>query len=507
MKKTLINRNFILAGLLLSTFLAAIEGTVIGPAGPRIVGDLGGYELLSWVFTAYLLAMAVATPIFGKVSDLYGRKPVFIIGSILFLIGSLLSGLSQSMEQLIIFRAIQGIGAGGLIPVTFTIIGDIYSMEERAKVQGWISSVWGISSLVGPLLGGYVVDSLNWRWVFGFNLPFGLLSLFMIIKYLHEKIEKRKVKIDVAGAVTFTVGVTALLFGLATGGQQFAWTSPALLGIMTLAVVSLVLFFIVEKRAEEPLVPLQLFRVRDIAFSNLASLLASALLIGLTTYLPLWIQGVLGKNATMSGLILAPMSVSWMLGSVLGSRWIISRGSRYTSLIGMIIISISAVGMAFFSEGTPMYIMLIINALYGLGFGFSFTVFTVIAQSSVGYSLRGASNALNTFTKSIGQTIGVTAFGVLINLQIAAKTAGGTASSATVSQDDINKLLSPEKVHLLPPDLWSDLKHVLEGSLHTLFIVMAVIAILGAISVIGLRNRAPSADNEDEMIEAAKAKV
>ncbi|SDG43844.1 drug resistance transporter, EmrB/QacA subfamily [Fontibacillus panacisegetis] len=492
----ILKRSYILTGLLLSTFLAAIEGTVIGPAGPRIVGELGGVELLSWVFTAYLLTMAVATPIFGKISDLYGRKLVFVVGSILFLAGSMLSGLAQSMEQLILFRAIQGIGAGGLTPVTFTIIGDIYSIEERAKVQAWISSVWGISSLVGPLLGGYFVDSLNWRWVFGFNVPFGLLSLFFIMKYFKEDIEKRHVKIDIWGAVTFTVGVTALLFGLATGGGQFAWNSPILIGIMVVAVISLIVFIIVEKNAEEPLVPLKLFRIRDIAYSNLASLVASALLIGLTSYLPLWVQGVLGKNATMSGLVLAPMSISWLLGSVLGSRWIITKGSRYTSLIGMIIIALGAVGMAFMSEGMPIFILLIFNALYGIGFGFSFSVFTVIAQSSVGYDLRGASNALNTFVKSIGQTIGVTVFGTLINLQISARTASTAASGVEVTQDDINNLLSPEKMHLLPPELWNELKHVLGGSLHVLFIVMGVLAVIGVVTVIGLRNKAPGAKEE-----------
>ncbi|MNZ38815.1 Multidrug resistance protein 3 [compost metagenome] len=489
-----LKRNYILAGLLLSTFLAAIEGTVIGPAGPRIVGELGGVELLSWVFTAYLLTMAVTTPIFGKISDLFGRKPVFVVGSILFLLGSMLSGLAQSMEQLILFRAIQGIGAGGLTPVTFTIIGDIYSIKERAKVQGWISSVWGISSLVGPLLGGYFVDSLNWRWVFGFNIPFGLVSLFFIMKFLKEDIEKRKVKIDIWGAVTFTIGVSALLFGLATGGGQISWNSPIMVGMMGAAVISLIMFFIVEKNAEEPLVPLKLFRIRDIAYSNLASLVASALLIGLTSYLPLWVQGVLGKNATMSGLVLAPMSLSWMLGSVLGSRWIITKGSRFTSLIGMIIIALGAGGMAFMSEGTPIFMLLIFNALYGIGFGFSFAVFTVIAQSSVGYELRGASNALNTFVKSIGQTIGVTVFGALINMQIAARAAKTAASGVEVTQDDINNLLSPEKIQLLPPELWKELKHVLGGSLHVLFIVMGVLAVIGVVTVIGLRNKAPSAE-------------
>ncbi len=504
MKPMQLKRNYILTGLLLSTFLAAIEGTVIGPAGPRIVGDLGGARLLSWVFTAYLLTMSVTTPIFGKISDLYGRKLVFVISSLLFLAGSVLSGTAHSMGQLIGFRALQGIGAGGLLPVTFTIIGDIYSIEERSKIQGWISSVWGISSLIGPLLGGYVVDSLNWRWAFYFNVPFGLLSLYFIIVYLHEQIEKRKVKVDYLGAVTFTIGVSALLIGLATGGQQFDWASPWLIGMFVVAACFLVLFFIVEQRAEEPLVPLKLFRIPDIAFSNITSLLASALLIGLTSYLPLWIQGVKGQNATTSGLVLAPMSIGWMLGSVLGGRWIITRGCRQTSLIGMVIIALGAVGLATIHDSTPIWPLLIYNALYGVGFGFSFTVFTIISQSSVGYSLRGASTALNSFVKSIGQTIGVTAFGTLINLQIVARTKNGTASGIPISQDDIDQLLSPEKVHLLSPDLWTELKEVLAQSLDTLFIVMAVLAIVGILFAFGLRNQAPE---QEEDVEAGEPSI
>ncbi|MGG6314612.1 MDR family MFS transporter [Paenibacillus macerans] len=500
--QTPLRRNYILIGLMLSTFLAAIEGTVIGPAGPRIVGDLGGAQLLGWVFTAYLLTMAVTTPIFGKISDLYGRKLVFVLCSLLFLSGSVLSGTAHGMGQLIAFRALQGIGAGGLIPVTFTIIGDIFSIEERSKIQGWISSVWGISSLIGPLFGGYVVDSLNWRWVFYFNVPFGLLSLFFIIRYLHERIEKRKVRIDYPGAITFTVGVAALLIGLATGGQQLAWDSPWMIGILALAALALALFFVAEKYAEEPLVPLKLFRIRDIAFSNLTSLLASALLIGLTSYLPLWIQGVLGKNATISGLVLAPMSLGWMLGSVLGSRWLITRGSRYTSLIGMVIIGLGAGGMALMAEGTPMWLLLLFNALYGIGFGFSFTVFTIIAQSSVGYRLRGASTALNSFVKSMGQTIGVTAFGTWINLHIASQTKGGTVAGVPISQKDIDQLLSPDKVHLLAPELWTGLKHVLGHSLHTLFIVMAVIAAVGIFCALGLRNRTPGQEEEEAETES-----
>ncbi|KKO50867.1 MDR family MFS transporter [Paenibacillus sp. DMB20] len=483
-------RSFILAGILLSTFMAAIEGTVVGPAGPAIVGSFGSVSLMSWIFTSYLLTMAVTTPIFGKISDLYGRKPVFLYGSLLFLAGSLLCGFSQSMTQLILFRAIQGIGAGAVIPVTFTIIGDIYSLKERGKVQGMLSSVWGISSLVGPLMGGYFVDYLSWRWIFGFNAPFALISIWFIYRYLDEKREPRKVQIDFAGAGLFTVGMTLLLFALAVGGEKFPWTSPAMLAILAVSVVLLTAFLIVEARAQEPMVPLQLFRIKDISVSTIANLLVSALLIGLTTYLPLWIQGVRGGNATMSGLTLAPMSIGWLFGSVASGRLITKAGSRKTALIGVIGLVIGAGGLAFVHESTPVAALLIYTFIYGLGFGYISTLFSIIAQSSVGYEMRGASTALNTFVRTLGQTVGVAVFGTWLNTSIARRIAAEPAGSG-ISREDMNKLLSPHGDVSLPGSSGGHLKHVLEGSLNSLFIVMAVIALACFAIVARYNNRPP----------------
>ncbi|MEC0368519.1 MDR family MFS transporter [Paenibacillus chibensis] len=496
-------RKFILTGILVSTFLSAIEGTVTGPAGPAIISSFGGMKLLSWIFTAFLLTMAVSTPVFGKISDLYGRKPVFQIGSLLFIIGSLLCSFSQNMEQLILFRAIQGIGAGAIVPVTFTIIGDVYRIEERAKIQGMISSVWGISSLIGPLVGGYFVDYLNWRWIFGFNVPFGIVSMWLIARYFHESREKReKTQIDVAGAGTFTVGMTALLFALATGGQFFAWTSPLLILCFVLAVLFLGAFIFIESRVAEPMLPLKLFRIRDISVSTVASILTSALLIGLTTYTPLWIQGVMGKNATMSGLTMAPMSIGWLFGSVFGSRLILTAGSRKTTVIGLAGIVIGAAGLAIITGSTPHYILLIYTFIYGLGFGYSTTVFTIIAQSSVGYSLRGASTALNTFVRSLGQTVGVAVFGTFINVSIANRIAAQPGLE-NVKQEEVNQLLTPEGSASMPQELWGELKHILEGSLHSLYVVMAVIAVVSLISVLALRNTVPSAEEEVQPAEQA----
>ncbi|BCG57209.1 MDR family MFS transporter [Paenibacillus sp. URB8-2] len=486
-------RGLILTGVLLATFLAAIEGTVTGPAGPAIVGDFEGMQWLSWIFTAYLLAMAVATPIFGKISDLFGRKPVFIGGAVVFLTGSLLCGLSQSMEQLVAFRALQGMGAGALIPMTFTIIGDIYSIEERARTQGMLSSVWGISSLVGPLLGGYVVDYLSWRWVFVFNLPFGLLAIAFIARYLKEERIRRKTEIDIAGVLLFAAGMGALLFGLSTGGQNFPWNSPLLITVLAASVLLLAAFWAVERRVPEPILPLRLFRVRNIAFSTGANLLISTLVIGLSTYVPLWVQGVDGGSAALSGLLLAPLSVGWMFGSVAGGRMILREGSRRTAMLGLALILAGAFGLAMLSQGSSRFLMLVLMLLCGVGFGYCSTVFTIIAQSSVGYGMRGASTALNTFTRSLGQTVGVAVFGSWLNLRIDHMLKG--SPSVGVSGEDINKLLNAQAGESLSERAGEVLRTALEGGLHSLFIVMAVIAGLSLLISAGLRSGVPAPES------------
>lgn len=491
-------RSYILVGILLSTFMAAIEGTVVGPAGPAIISSFGSVSLMSWIFTAYLLTMAVTTPIFGKISDLYGRKPVFLYGSLIFLVGSLLCGLSQNMTQLIIFRAIQGIGAGAVIPVTFTIVGDIYNLEERGKIQGMISSVWGISSLIGPLLGGYFVDYLSWHWIFVFNVPFGLLSIWLIFRYFKEERITREVSIDYGGAALFTVGMTALLFALAVGGgESYSWTSPFMLGLMIGSVVLLAAFLVVESRVKEPMLPLHLFKIRDITVSTVANILVSALIIGLTTYLPLWIQGVRGGNATLSGLTLAPMSIGWLIGSIISGRLIVKSGSRKTAMIGVVLLIIGAVGLAFMHKDTALGVLLVFTFIYGVGFGYISTLFQIIAQSSVGYEVRGASTALNSFIRTFGQTVGVAVFGLWVNAGIAGRLAA-EPDAAGITSDDINKLLSPHGMAELPEGSGSLLSGILEGSLNSLFVVMAVMAVICMLIVAAFRNAPPEPEASTE---------
>src|SRR6266496_5677142 len=321
--------------LMLGMALAALDTTIVGTAMPSIVGKLGGITLYSWVFSIYLLTSTTTVPIYGKLADLYGRKPLFLFGTALFLIGSAASGAAQSMEQLILFRAIQGSGAGAVLPIVLTIIGDIFALEERAKVQGLFSGVWGLSSIVGPALGGVIVDHFSWRWVFYINIPFGLLSAFLLIVFLKENVERKKHSIDYLGSLLLTVGIVALLFALLQGGVTWAWISLPSLGLFTLAIVLLVLFLLQEARAPEPILPLTLFTNRIITISSIGGGILGVVLFGITSYVPLFVQGVRGGTATSAGVTLGPLLVAWPIAATLSGRIVIRYGYRFTAVLGM----------------------------------------------------------------------------------------------------------------------------------------------------------------------------
>jgi len=418
----------ITSALMVATFLSAIEGTIVSTATPAIVNKLGGIELIGWVFAIYLLTSAVTTPIFGKLADLFGRKKIFIIGTSLFLIGSMLCGLSQSMGQLIVFRGIQGIGAGAVIPITFTIIGDIFTFEQRAKVQGLFSSVWGIAGLFGPLVGGFLVDFVSWHWIFFLNLPFGLIAIWIIGKHLEERIEKQKRKIDYGGAITFTIGSTALLYLLLSGGSSFQWNSVMTYVLLVVVILFIGVFIRIQMKHPVPLIPIKLFQNREILIPNLVSFLASIILIGLTTYIPLWIQNVLHQGATFSGFILLPMSIGWPLGATIGSRYLIKVGPKPVSLIGISLLTLASLTLPLITTSSPIWMMVGIIFVMGLGFGLSITTFTIVVQSAVGWELRGAATSSNTFVRTLGQAIGVAVLGSFLNQQI-----GSTPTSASLA--------------------------------------------------------------------------
>jgi drug resistance transporter, EmrB/QacA subfamily len=409
-------RKMVTIAMLVSILLVAIDTTIVTTAMPHIVKQLSGLNLLSWVFAIYLLTSTVTTPIYGKLADLFGRKSIFIFGVMLFVVGSMVSGMAQTMYQLILFRGFQGLGAGAVMPLTFTIIADLYPGEERAKMQGVFSSVWGVAGLLGPLVGGLFVDNISWRWIFYINVPIGIIAILLVISFLHETtIEKTGKSIDYWGAALFSISMGSLLVALISGGQVYAWNSIEIISLFIVAVVFLIAFLFVESKAMEPMLPLSLFKIPVIAVSNTVGFVASGVLIGVDVYLPIWIQTLLGHSATSSGLTLMPMSFAWPLASTLAGRFMYRIGSKTTAVFGAVLIMAGSAWLLLVRTGSPYWYFVGVMIVIGFGMGCSFTPLTVLVQSAVGWNLRGAATASNTFSRSLGQTVGVAVLGTVFN--------------------------------------------------------------------------------------------
>ncbi|MCF8566493.1 MFS transporter [Alicyclobacillus tolerans] len=470
------NRKMVTVAMLVAILLVAIDVTVVSTAMPRIVSDLSGLSEFSWVFAIYTLTTSVTTPIYGKLADLFGRKSIFTFGVILFVLGSMLSGASQSMTQLIWFRAFQGIGAGAVMPLTFTIIGDLYPGEQRAKMQGLFSAVWGVAGLLGPLVGGFFVDQLSWRWIFYINLPVGIVSILLVTGFLHESVEKKSKHIDYLGALTFTLGISALLYALLNGGQTYAWNSAVILGLFAATILFIGLFILLEAKSSEPMLPLSLFKIPVIAVSNLIGFLASCVLIGVNVYLPMWIQLILGHSAMSSGLTLMPMSLAWPLGATFAGRYMYKIGSKTTTVIGSVLITAGASWLMAVELGSPYWYFVGLMVVIGLGMGYATTPTTVLVQSAVGWQMRGAATASNTFTRSLGQTVGVALFGTLFNRVLTNSMESGL-HGAWHGGNVSNLLNSSSSVHV-PPAVLHALHNALAQGLHVVFVVVFAIAVL-----------------------------
>ncbi|WP_448003541.1 MDR family MFS transporter [Agromyces bauzanensis] len=412
-------RGPILIALMLSTGLVAIEATILATAVPTIVADIGGFAQFPWLFSIFLLAQAVSVPVYSKLADTVGRKPIILTGIGLFLLGSILAGLAWDMTSLIAFRAIQGLGAGAVLPLAVTITGDLYSVRERARVQAYIASVWAASSVIGPSLGGLFAEFLSWRWIFFVNIPLGAVAVLMLVRNYHESVERRRHRIDVAGALVLTAGLSLLILAVLEGGQGWAWLSWQSLGGFGLAAVLFAVFVAIERRAAEPVLPLGIFSRRLILTTSLMSFGIGAVLIGLTSYVPTFLEVTAGASPIVSGLAVAALTLGWPLSASQSGRLFLRIGFRATALIGVGVVVMGALGLVAASFGPNPWTTAIACFVVGLGMGLVASPTLIAAQSSVPWTERGVVTGANMFLRSMGSAVGVAIFGAVANGVIA----------------------------------------------------------------------------------------
>lgn len=467
---------WITLGVLLGIFMASMEATVVATAMPTIVGQLGGLEAYSWVFSGYMLTSTTTVPLYGKFSDLYGRKRVYTIAMLLFLAGSLLCGLAQTMQHLILFRLLQGIGAGGLLPLAFIIIGDIFSYEQRARMQGLFAGVWGVSAVVGPLLGGFLVDRVSWQWVFYINLIPGVLSGLVVWWGLRETQARpaRPVRVDYAGAALLTGSVSALLLGMLELDKPLGW------GLLLLAAALLAALVRVEQRAPDPILPLALFRDRLFVVACLHGILAGWAMFGSMAYVPLFVQGVLGASATQAGSTLAPLMLSWVLASVVGTRLVLRLPYRAIVLSGMGLFVVGAFMLARINAGTSLASLMTALALMGVGMGLSVPIFLILVQSAVDKRWLGIATSTLQFSRSIGGTIGVSVMGAALSLWLARGLTAAGLDPTTVSANSLIDPLASTGATALD----ASLRTALGGAIQGLFIIGFIGALLAFLATL-----------------------
>jgi EmrB/QacA subfamily drug resistance transporter len=496
---------FVLVSVMLGMLLAALDQTVVGTAMPRIIGALNGMQHYAWVATGYLLASAASMPIWGKLSDAYGRRTFFIIGMVVFVAGSALCGQAHTMTELIAFRAFQGLGAGAMMPIVQAIIGDIFPPAQRAKWAGVLMSVFGFATIVGPLLGGWITDTIGWRWTFYVNLPVGLVALVFAAVALPGHVSLRRHRIDYAGSALLVAAAVPLLLGFSWAGSQYAWGSPIVIGLFTFSVAVWVAFFLWEMRAAEPVINPHLFTNSIFSVSAAASSLQSAAMFGAIMFLPLFVQGVLGKTATNSGIILMPLMIGAIVTSI-GAGQILSRTGRYKILvicgfaaagIGSYLLSLMKVDTSQFTLARDMVIM-------GLGLGIAMSAFTVIVQNQYPTYRLGEVTAGLQFFRSIGSTIGLAVFGTILNNRFASEmthTLPVQLKGAAAKLDNPQVLVSAQARDQLRASFakfgpqadqvftafMNAVRHSLDAAISSLFVLATIIGLVGLLTVLLLK--------------------
>ncbi len=429
-----------MAGVMLGIFLASLDQTIVGTATPRIVADLGGFDRFTWITSAYIVASTTVVPIVGRLSDLYGRKVFYVAAVVVFLIGSALAGLSQTMNQLIVFRAIQGLGGGSLMALAFVAVGDLFPPADRGKYQGFVAGVFGMSSVIGPTLGGFITDTLSWNWIFYINMPLGLPILFLLVRFFpNAKPAPVSRQLDFAGMAALVVAIMSLLLALSWADVQYEWLSIQIVGLLTVAAVSAVVLVLSEMRAADPIMPLTIYRNRVVSLSMLAIACTGFGMFGTIIFIPLFFQGVLGTSATSSGSFLTPMMLGIVVGAAISGQALSRLGGHYRlqGLAGITMMCVGTFLVSTMSPGTSFGVAVAYIVILGFGLGITFPSFTIAVQNAVPHSLLGAATSATQFYRSVGGAMGLAVLGSLM----ASRFASGLSES-----------LSPAMKQALPPE-------------------------------------------------------
>jgi len=479
------NKPIVLAAIIISTFMSAIEGTIVATAMPNIVSELGGFSLYSWVFSSYLIMQAVSILIYGKLADLYGRKPVFLFGLAIFLLGSLLCGLASSMIMLILFRFMQGLGAGAVTPIANTLVGDLYTLEERGKVQGYLSSVWGISAILGPVIGGFFVQYVSWSMIFWMNIPIGLLTIIGIVFFLHENVEKKHQKIDYLGCCLFLVAVLSLMVILIQGGSDWKWTSIEVISLSCVSFLFFLLFFYHQSKSKEPMFPLTFWKQRVFVNANAATLTSGMIMIGTASFLPTFVQAVMKQTPVVAGLTLTTMSIGWPLASTAAGKLIVKINYRFLSIAGGIFLLLGSLLFVLLKPAYGPWWAASASFLVGIGMGLVSTTFIVVIQNIVAWEMRGFATANHMFMRLLGSAVGAAVLGGVLNSQIKLyfqqqgkqiDEAILTNISTILLNDAERSAFRPEFIHLL--------ENGLVYGLHSVYICLLIVALITLLFII-----------------------
>lgn len=524
-------RTLLITGLIIAMFFSALDGTIVGTAMPKIVGDLGGLSMMTWLTTAYLLTSTTIVPIAGKLADLLGRRIVYVSGLIIFMAASALCGMANNMTELIIFRGLQGIGGGIMMPMAMIVIGDLFTGKQRAKFQGVFGAIYGLASVIGPQIGGWIVDSLNWKWVFYINLPVGIIAVIFIARGLQGRQQTGPINFDIAGIFTMIVGVVSLLLALSFGGKDYAWDSWQILGLFALALIGIVSFIIVESKAKEPILPMYLFKNRTFTFLNLIGFFMSIGMFGAITFVPFFMQGIVGVSASESGTIMTPMMISMIITSIIGGQLVYKIGIKPQIIAGMLVMASGFLLLTTLDLDTSKLVATSFMAIIGLGMGLVMPILTLALQESFSKEELGVVTSSSQFFRSIGGTFGITMLGAVMNAssgnlltdklvpyldslpaQASSFAAQLKGMIDTNPQGLLQSLFSPDAVKQIPAAFSSHivpiLKTSLMDSLHSVFYTGLIFIAVGAVFTLFLKPIKLSnkkAEDQQEKEKAAKA--